>query len=132
MLNKYVKSGTFLEAPAKGNSSWGWKSVVRGRVIIKDHAIWRIGDGKDVKFWTDRWIESVGGNLGDQMEIPEDIASTKVSNFILHDNSWDFVKLQEILPGDMVDAIRTIPLPLDGEVKDAISWPKGEAGMFTT
>lgn len=132
MNSKYVKNRNFLNIPVARNASWVWRSVTRGREAIRDNASWTVGNGRAINFWSDQWINTERSSLGHSLGIPEDIATIKVSDFILPNNAWDFVKLQEVLPRDKVDAIRAIPLPLKDGAEDRISWTKGDAGRFTT
>lgn len=37
-------------------ASYAWRSIIWGREVIKKGAIWRIGDGKFVDIWVDRWL----------------------------------------------------------------------------
>nr|GMC82565.1 LINE-type retrotransposon LIb DNA [Ipomoea batatas]GMC91194.1 LINE-type retrotransposon LIb DNA [Ipomoea batatas] len=57
--------------------------------------------------------------------------SSKVSDFILLNRTWDIPKLQEILPVLVVDSIRAIPISLNDHIQDSISWPKGDSGTFS-
>ena len=43
---KYFPHSSVMEATNPSSSSYAWKSVLRGREVIKRGAIWWIGDGK--------------------------------------------------------------------------------------
>ena len=47
---------SIMEATCPSLASYAWKSIIKGRDIIKRGAIWRIGDGKSVNIWGDRWL----------------------------------------------------------------------------
>nr|GMD42323.1 LINE-type retrotransposon LIb DNA [Ipomoea batatas] len=63
--------------------------------------------------------------------ISDNLAHAKVSDFILPNRSWDFDRLQDILPSEEVDKIRAIPIPLDEQGPDALYWPNSPGGAFS-
>lgn len=36
--------------------SWIWTSICRGIEVIKLNHCWAIGDGINIKLWTDKWL----------------------------------------------------------------------------
>ena len=47
---------SIMEATCLSSTSYAWKSIIKGRDMIKHGAIWRIGDGKSAHIWGDRWL----------------------------------------------------------------------------
>ncbi|XP_050256732.1 uncharacterized mitochondrial protein AtMg00310-like [Quercus robur] len=47
---KFFPQCSIMEATCPSLASYAWKSVIKGRDVIKRGSIWRIGDGKSVKF----------------------------------------------------------------------------------
>ncbi|XP_042964668.1 uncharacterized protein LOC122298893 [Carya illinoinensis] len=45
-----------LEAKLGFNSSYAWRSLYSSLRLLKKGLFWRIGDGKKVKIWGDKWI----------------------------------------------------------------------------
>lgn len=112
---KYMKDRNFFSTLVPSNSSWGWKSIAKGRNIVELGAFWRVGN-----FWLDWWVNS--WQLGIEMEIDvlDHLANAKVSDFITPTQSWDIDKLQTLLHGEKMDAIRAIPLPVNMETNDRL------------
>nr|GMD37695.1 LINE-type retrotransposon LIb DNA [Ipomoea batatas] len=131
MKEKYVKAGNFFTAPTPLQSSWGWRSILRGGSTIELGAAWRVGTGDSLNFWSDWWVGDKPLGLHDNVSIPDELAFAKVSHFILPNRSWDFDRLQAILPREEVNKIRSIPNPLDDLVPDALYWPTSPGGMFS-
>ena len=40
----------------EGNGSFAWKSILIGREVIKKGVIWRVGNGKNILIYQDRWL----------------------------------------------------------------------------
>lgn len=48
-----------MEASNSTARSYAWKSILKGRDVIKRGARWRIGSGESVKIWNDSWLPSM-------------------------------------------------------------------------
>nr|GLL25014.1 uncharacterized protein LOC109163410 [Ipomoea trifida] len=131
LKEKYVKAGNFFTAPIPQQSSWGWRSVLRGRSTTELGAAWRVGSGKSLNFWSDWWVGDKPLGLLDNVTITDYLAQAKVSSFILPNRSWDFDRLQAILPRDEANKIRSVPIALDNLASDALYWPSSLGGMFS-
>lgn len=53
---KYYANSMILEAKPKQGMSYTWKSILRGLDVIKMGMKWRVGDGRNLKIWSDPWI----------------------------------------------------------------------------
>ena len=53
---KYYPTTSIFEAKPKNGMSYSWRSILRGLEVMKLGIIWRIGDGRDIKIWSDPWI----------------------------------------------------------------------------
>lgn len=91
---------------------------------------WRVGNGSFINFWIDWWFRKQL-RLEDDIVIPGDIDSIKLSECILADRSWDVVKLQELLPMNNVEEIRATPIPLIDYARDAMAWVGSNSGSFS-
>lgn len=53
--SKYFPNGLVLDAkPSSG--SYAWQSIVKAIPLIKLGMLWRVGDGKQIKFFGERWL----------------------------------------------------------------------------
>ena len=55
---RFFPRETILEAKESSFASYAWKSTLKGRDVILQGALWRIGDGKRVRIWGDNWLPS--------------------------------------------------------------------------
>lgn len=53
---KFFPNTSVMEAKTLANASYAWKSIMRGRDVIKRGARWRIGSGNSVHIWGDNWL----------------------------------------------------------------------------
>lgn len=53
---KSLSNSNFLECRANAQSSYTWRSVIKGQDVLKRGLKWVIGNGRTVKFWIDVWI----------------------------------------------------------------------------
>jgi hypothetical protein len=53
---KYYPHSTILEAKLGNRPSFAWRSLFSASDLLKNGLIWRVGDGKDIRVWQDRWL----------------------------------------------------------------------------
>ena len=53
---KFFPNSTIMEAKNPANASYAWKSILKGRDVIKRGVAWRIGLGLSVQVWGDNWL----------------------------------------------------------------------------
>ena len=93
--------------------------------------MWTIGNGKDIFFWQDNWVEN--RNILEILDIddPDSLdLSLKVSNFI-ENKQWNVSKLHSYLGNPaLVQKVLGLPIPLT-EIKDSFCWGLSTSGSFT-
>lgn len=55
---KLFPNTTVTEAKNPANASYAWRSIMKGREVIKRGAKWRLGSGNSVHIWGDNWLPS--------------------------------------------------------------------------
>lgn len=45
-----------MEAKTSISASHAWKSIMKGRDVIRKGGIWRTADGRSISFWGDNWV----------------------------------------------------------------------------
>lgn len=106
---KYFPNSSVIEATNLSSSSYAWKSVLRGREVIKRGAIWRIGVGKSAAIWGKRWLLN---KHAPKILSPcvADLAEAKVSSFIDQENrSWKVEFIDTILLSFEADMVKKNP-----------------------
>jgi len=105
MRHNYLKSNTLWECPRPQRSSAAWKAILESRDLLRAGAIWRIDNGNDVRFWTDRWLEV--GPLAEIVDnpAPETSDSFRVAQVIGPDGEWSMDLLAALLPHDLLERV---------------------------
>jgi hypothetical protein len=53
---KYFPHGSFLYFDLGNRPLYVWRSLLSAKELLQEGLVWRIGDGKSIKIWHDRWI----------------------------------------------------------------------------
>jgi hypothetical protein len=53
---KYLPDCSFMEASIPSHSSYAWRSIAQARHIIRQGTRWRLGNGKSINIWRDKWV----------------------------------------------------------------------------
>lgn len=114
---KYFPNYDILDAAPCQNSYFTWKSIYSSIDLVKYGLVWRIGNGSQVRVWTDNWIPQENCRMPFTPDL-YDIGDVSVNNFILPDGtSWDIGALQFVFWEEDIETILQIPVggqhPLD-------------------
>jgi len=84
---KYFPRGSFLESGLGNKPSFAWRRIFCAIDLLQEGLIWRIGDGKKVKIWRDKWLNIPTTYL---IQTPRVLFSedSKISELIDQDSKW--------------------------------------------
>lgn len=107
MKGKYYPNFNPFHATCNENSSWSWKEVYKGLMLIKEHSIWEIGNKTSVDIWKDRWIPNAKGN---PITIRDDSNSSNfhLDSDLMIGDSWNIQILHQIFDWNTIERILTI------------------------
>ena len=54
--SKYFPHGDVLNSKLGSNPSYAWRSIFNGLEVIKRGTRWRVGNGKVIHIWEDKWL----------------------------------------------------------------------------
>jgi len=132
MRAKYLRGHPFLAASAKPGDSTVWRTLTKCQDLIRQGMVWTIGDGKDISFWKDNWLDTK--SLSDLVDLRAHHVldeNIRVSEFIANRN-WNVTKLQIIIQQPaIIQKILGIPIPLV-DTRDSYCWGLSSTGEFTT
>ncbi|GAA0185648.1 hypothetical protein LIER_32936 [Lithospermum erythrorhizon] len=107
LKGRYYRRSSFLHAKVRGNSSFGWRSLLEGRQVLKKGMRWLVGDGKDIDIWKDPWMSRINDFVTRDKEHHK---LGKVSQLIW-DGTWKVEVVKELFADD--DAYRILAIPLN-------------------
>lgn len=53
---KYFPTGDVLNAKLGNSPSYSWRSIYNSLKALKEGTLWRLGNGKRIHIWDDRWM----------------------------------------------------------------------------
>ena len=116
---------------SKGSSNL-WRGVCRAWPMVENNVIWRIGDGKKIKFWSDRWLPQIDYLSSHALvNLTDGMLETKVADFVTSDDTWNWHILCNLLPSHICEFIAGLapPSPLAG--LDVPAWKGSHDGNFS-
>ena len=127
---KFFSQCSIMEVICPSSASYAWKSIFKGRDVIRHGAIWRIGDGKSVNIWGDRWLSlkyspiilspRVGG-----------LVEAKVHSFIDEERKcWKAALIDETILSFEAMVVKNMPL-CHTKQPDELIWPHSATGAYT-
>ena len=57
--SKFFPNCSVLDAKDNPGGSFAWRSILRGRDVLKKGVCWRVGTGENIKLWADPWLPSL-------------------------------------------------------------------------
>lgn len=54
---KYYPKTSVLDATVGANASYIWKSICEAKYILNQGLVWRVGNGKSINIWRDKWTQ---------------------------------------------------------------------------
>ena len=126
---KFFPNGSILDAK-EGNGSFAWKSILKGRDVIKKGLQWRVGNGDSIHIFHDVWLPTPR---------PQKVISSysplgydaKVSVLIDHDKCcWREYVIDSSFLAHEASLIKAIPLSLDS-CEDVLFWPRNSNGLYS-
>ncbi|WVZ62142.1 hypothetical protein U9M48_011922 [Paspalum notatum var. saurae] len=125
---KYFPNSSILECQAKDGISYSWRSILQGVELLKKGLVWRVGDGRQIRIWTDPWIprgetRRPATPRGNSLLTGVDELMDPISG------GWDEQLVWDTFWREDAEAILSIPI---GEgVSDRPAWHFDSKGLFS-
>ncbi|XP_016194997.1 uncharacterized protein LOC107635964 [Arachis ipaensis] len=56
LKGKYFRYSSIMNAEIGTVPSWGWHSILKGRKVVEKGLVWRVGDGSNIRIFSDAWL----------------------------------------------------------------------------
>ncbi|XP_024160347.1 uncharacterized protein LOC112167549 [Rosa chinensis] len=125
---RYFPNCSFWEADLGTAPSYSWRSILESRPLLLAGAIWRVGDGTQIKLWEDNWVPHCPRYM---IQKPDNMELVHVAELIdPHTRTWKRETIQSLFLPHVADSILCIPLR-QVATPDQLSWNPEKKGSFT-
>lgn len=130
--SKYLNNSSFFNCEANSKSSYTWRSILRGKDILKMGSQWVIWNGQRAKFWLDWWVGE--GPLVDvaTQQIPPASLNARVCDYIDEDGNLKWSYFVELIPMNLIPHIRAIKPFQEDNCTDSLIWRDSPSGNLST
>ena len=127
---KFFPHCSILDTDTKIRGSYAWQSIIKAREVLLKGGVWRVGDGKKIKIWKNRWLLE-DNHRSIVTHGPQLLQDCIVDQLIIKPRmEWDSALIDKLfLPYD-AEAIKNIPLS-DRAPSDKFCWPGTANGLYT-
>ena len=107
---RFFPRGTILEAKDSSSASYAWRSILIGRDVIAKGALWRVGDGKQIKIWVDSWLPTKHkARITTLVIFGQENSCVKVLLDLVH-RRWRTKVIDHVFEKVEIEIIKSIPL----------------------
>jgi len=111
---RYFPRSSFWEAKKGYQASFTWQSLLKGRVLLKEGCVWRVGNGTKIRIWRDKWLPRSHNHMAFSPSQALHLDAT-VSELIDHENrSWREQQIRQSFSHAQAEEILNIPLSPTG------------------
>ena len=126
----FFPTGTILEAKDSVSASYAWRSILKGRDVIKKGALWRVGDGQQIRIWGDNWLPLKGKAKVSSPQFLGQVNSSVASLINESTRSWRTDVIEHLFDPAEAAIIKGIPLCSSSQ-RDKVIWPFTPSGHYT-
>ncbi|KAL6138049.1 hypothetical protein ACLB2K_063335 [Fragaria x ananassa] len=127
---RYYPSESFMEVEVVKGCSFTWRSILKGRELLKKGLRFQFGNGESISVWDDPWIPLPYSFRLYSLPM-EDIEELRVYDLIDPDTGdWNVWLLNELFMGNEVDNIAQIALS-NGVGEDRMVWHFDNKGLYS-
>ena len=118
---KFFPKGYIFTAK-EGSGSFAWRSILKGREVIKKGAQWRVGNGESILIYQDKWLPNPQCNT---IQSPPIFFGCDAEVSVLIDKErgcWIDNAIDNNFLAHKAEVIKSIPLCFTG-ADDKLYWP---------
>ncbi|XP_018435308.1 uncharacterized protein LOC108807521 [Raphanus sativus] len=129
LKGKYCHKKNFLEVELPSSCSHGWRSVLHGRNLLREHLGKAIGNSQSTRVWKDSWI-SLDTDIKPFRPVQIDALDLRVSDLLTDDLKWNTQRINDFLPqlSEQIHLLR----PSSLGTEDIFVWQPLQSGIYTT
>ncbi|XP_026400661.1 uncharacterized protein LOC113296574 [Papaver somniferum] len=126
---RYFRKTSAFKAKIPTTSSWIWKCISKGIILIEQNSIWEIGDGYSTNIWDHKCIPDLEEHLRNYKTNTNSHLTLVKDIFALFTMKWNYNLLTEMFPVNIANKINKIRI-IRGK-PDTLTWLLTKTGKFT-
>lgn len=117
---------------ARKNGSSTWRSVALGlrEVVYPGHS-WVIRNGREIKFWTDRWLSNQPIQIAVVGDLPDGHEEVTAREMWIVGEGWDFNRIGPHVTEEMRLELAAVVVNTVNDNADQLAWGLTNNGEFT-
>jgi hypothetical protein len=125
---KYFPNGNIWEARNTIGISYTWRSILKGLRVLEKGVIWRVGNGRKIKIWSDPWLprswtrRPITPRRSNLLDTVDELIDPTTAQ-------WDSRLVNETFFEQ--DAKLILSLPVHPDMEDVLAWHDDSKGVFT-
>lgn len=127
--SKYFLQTCFLEVGSTNRSSYLWKSLLKGRDLLKKGYHWKVGNGMSIKVFEDPWVPTIPAFVPTR-SVSAIFEAPLVSDLIVKNGTWNETLIRSLFWDFECGKIFSIPL-VGLEEEDQLIWHYHPKGQYT-
>ncbi|XP_042953522.1 uncharacterized protein LOC122290063 [Carya illinoinensis] len=130
LKEKYFRHTDLLHAPLGFRPSVIWRSLWNARDLLREGLVWRVGDGRSIKIWKDKWVpRAITFKIQSSISILH--AEAKVEQLIsVEKKEWNVELVKEVMNEEEAEIISKLPISLSG-LPDKQIWAYSKNALYT-
>ena len=127
---RYFPHSDFIHASIGNNPSYTWRSILASQPIVREGLRWRVGNGRDIRIWEDKWLPTAPTHKVCSPRLFLD-PDTRVCELIMPESdSWNSEVIDALFYPHEAEVIKGLPLSARcPSVK--IIWAASSNGLFS-
>lgn len=134
LRKKYKVGGSHDTDWLVGKSSWSstWRSIAAGlRDVIYPGRSWVLGDGRQIHFWSDKWMMNKRLAENAVRELPFGYETVRIRDLWRHGEGWIMSNIIPYIPDNIRLELMSIVLDNFTGARDRLSWGESANGEFS-
>jgi ribonuclease HI len=130
LKEKYYPNSTYMEASLGRNPSYAWRSIWGAKSLLEEGLLWRIGDGRSVRIWGDKWLPT---KVTHAVQSPIRLVDEDAKVCVLIDEVtrwWNIPMVEAIFNMDEANIICGLPICPNTQ-PDKLIWGAAKNGQFS-
>lgn len=119
-----------MDGKAASNSSWGWRSILWGKKLLREGLKWRVDSGTKIDIFKVEWIPKLRNPYAGR-DMSQHFSSFKVADlFDQSSREWRAPLISMFCPREVAQKILEVYVPVS-TIEDEVTWEHTKNGIFS-